>query len=247
MDRATLSTIAHTHHRLAAPVGEQQAQALLSRLSPPGAGRVLDLGCGLGAWLIRLLVLRPGLTAVGVDLALPADVEATASAAGVTDRVTWLQADVAAYEGDAADVVICIGASHAFGGLVPTLRAVRSHLRPGGQALLGDAIWERQPSAAAQAALEAAPDEFPQLAGLVAEVRAHGFEPGYGHVSTLEEWDDYEWSWTGSLTEWALREAPTPGDRREALEAARAHRDAWLHGYRGELGFVTLVLNDVAG
>lgn len=60
----------------------------------------------------------------------------------------------------------------------------------------------------------------------------------------LAEWDDYEWSWAGSLTEWALREALTDDDRREALEIARAHHDEWLRGYRGQLGFVTVVLYD---
>jgi hypothetical protein len=66
----------------------------------------------------------------------------------------------------------------------------------------------------------------------------------HGHVSSLEEWDEYEWSWTGSLADWALEPGRDPGDRAEALEAARAHRDAWLGGYRGVLGFATLVLVD---
>ncbi|MGZ4508677.1 MAG: hypothetical protein ACXVX0_15645, partial [Blastococcus sp.] len=69
-------------------------------------------------------------------------------------------------------------------------------------------------------------------------------EPGFGHVSTAAEWDDYEWSWTGSLATWALTEA---ADRAGALEAARTHRRQWLEGYRGQLGFVTLVLHDIAG
>jgi SAM-dependent methyltransferase len=240
MDRATLSRIAHGNHPIAAPVSEPRARVLLSRLSPPPGGRVLDLGCGSGVWLAELLDARQDLTGVGVDVALPPDV-----AHGRTDRITWVEADAARYEADPVDTVLCIGASHAFGGLAPTLDAVRRHLRRGGQVLLGDALWERPPSAAAQRALEAGPDEFPDLPGLLAQARASGFEPGYGHVSTLEEWDDYEWSWTGALTEWALREAPTAADREEALEVARRHRDEWLEGYRGQLGFVFVVLNDV--
>ena len=63
----------------------------------------------------------------------------------------------------------------------------------------------------------------------------------YAHVSDAAEWDDYEWSWTGSLTEWAL-DNPGHPDAAGALAAAREHRDQWLRGYRGVLGFVTLVL-----
>lgn len=83
------------------------------------------------------------------------------------------------------------------------------------------------------------------MAGFVAAAQEHEFEPGYGHVSTVQEWDDYEWCWTGSLAEWALRQAATAADRGHALEAARAHREAWLSGYRRQLGFVTVVLNDI--
>ncbi len=64
----------------------------------------------------------------------------------------------------------------------------------------------------------------------------------HGHVSSLEEWDEYEWSWTGSLADWALEPGRDPADRDQALAAAADHRDAWLDGYRGVLGFATLVL-----
>lgn len=89
------------------------------------------------------------------------------------------------------------------------------------------------------------PEDFPDLPELVTRTRKCGFEPGYGHVSTLAEWDDYEWSWTGSLVTWALQQARDPAAREQALSAAREHREAWLGGYRQQLGFVTLVLHDI--
>lgn len=110
--------------------------------------------------------------------------------------------------------------------------------------LLGDGIWDVPPTPAALTALDADADELPDLAGLVQLAVDHGFEVAHAHVSTLEEWDEYEWSWTGSLTDWALAADRDPDQRSEALEAARAHRDAWLRGYRGVLGFATLVLVD---
>jgi hypothetical protein len=63
----------------------------------------------------------------------------------------------------------------------------------------------------------------------------------YGHVSDESEWDDYEWSWVGSLTQWAL-DNPSHPEAREALAAARTHREGWLRGYRGTLGFACLLL-----
>ena len=248
MNRAEISRIAHTNHPIAAPVSVSAVRGLLARLDPPASGRVVDLGCGAGAWLFELLESRPDLTAVGVDTALHPDRELRAREHGVADRLTWIEADAATWaaaDGAPHGAVLCVGASHAFGGLDGTLDALRRHLQPGGRALVGETIWEGRPSAAAQEALDAGPDAFPTLAELVPRFEQHGFEVGYAHVSSAGEWDEYEWSWTGSLVAWAQRGAVSAADREEALAAARAHRRSWIEGYRGELGFVTAVLHDI--
>ena len=245
MDRARLSAIAHRWHPVAAPVSDDAVDRLVERAAPPGRGTALDLGCGTGAWLLALLAARSGLDGVGVDTSAPALDAARdrAAMAGMVGRAVFVQADAATWTGEPADVVLCIGAAHAFGGTAGALAAARRHLRPGGRVLFGDGFWESGPSDRALQGLGAAPGELPDLTGLLAGVGRAGFEPGYAHLSTLAEWDEYEWSWTGSLTEWALTEA-TPAEREEALLAARTHRSQWLEGYRGELGFLTAVLHD---
>ncbi len=245
MNRTEISEIAHRRHPLAAPVAAEQAQLLLSWLSPPPGGRAVDLGCGYGVWLLELVEQHSDLNAVGVDVALPTANQQRAQERGLEGRLQWAEADAASWHDGLFDVVLCVGASHAFGGLAGTLAALRRHLRPGGQALLGDTFWEAPPSRTAQQVLRAGPDDFPDLTGVLDSVREYGFEPGYGHISTLQEWDEYEWAWIGSLTHWALREAPDHEERQQALDAAREHRRAWLHGYRGQLGFATLVLHDI--
>jgi len=249
MDRAEISRIAHEAHPIAAPVSDQSLRRLVAAVGAQGSSAVLDLGCGQGEWLLRALQVHPDAAGVGVDLSRPAlrEAERAAAALGLSGRVRWALADAAEWPPEPRDVVLCIGASHAFEGLDGTLAALRSHLRPGGQALLGDGIWERPPTPEAQAALQASPDDYPDLAGLVARARHHGFEITDGHVSTIEEWDDYEWAWTGSLIRWALTQPIGSADRDEALTAARDHRDAWLGGYRQQLGFATLALADVLG
>lgn len=250
MDRARISAIAHRWHPVAAPVSDDAVHRLVGRLAPPDApGRrrtAVDLGCGPGAWLLALLGARPVFDGVGVDTSAPAldTARDSAAMAGLVGRAAFVQADAATWSGgEPADAVLCVGAAHAFGGTAGALAAARRHLRPGGRVLFGDGFWESGPSERALAGLGAAPGELPDLPGLLAEAGRAGFEPGYGHVSTLAEWDEYEWCWTGALTEWALVEAPA-GEREEALAAARAHRTQWLEGYRGELGFLTVVLHD---
>lgn len=245
MNRQQISAVAHAHHPIAGPLSDDSVAALLARALPSGPGSVLDLGCATGAWLARALRARPGLRAEGVDI----DAETLArardalAAEGLADRVTLHAQDARNFtSAHRFDLVLCVGAAHAFGGLLPTLEAVRRHLAPGGKVLVGDAFWEREPD---RNTLDAgfAAEEYTDLAGTVDRIVRDGWIPVHGHTSTLEEWDDYEWSWTGSLAEWALDDPGSP-DARDALDAAAEHRDAWLRGYRGTLGFVTLVLRD---
>lgn len=247
MDFLRASDIAHAEHPIAAPVAPEAVRALVRHLGPVPAGATfLDLGCGYGRWLMEALAAHPGTTGVGVDRVLPAGLAQEATGRGLTGRVRWVEADAQDWTGDElVDVVLCVGATHAFGGLDGTLQAARRHLRPGGRLVLGDGIWDAPPSPAALEHLEIGADDMPDLAGLVERVQAAGWEPGHGHVSSLAEWDEYELSWTGSLTTWALHDAPTQQDRTDALEIARSHRTAWLRGWRRHLGFATLVLHDV--
>ncbi|MEU9252717.1 class I SAM-dependent methyltransferase [Streptomyces sp. NPDC048270] len=243
MDRRQISSIAHTDHPVAAPLSDGSVRTLLDRARPGTGARLLDLGCGSGTWLMRALAARPDLRADGVD----SDAQAVAAArraaeeAGLADRIAFHAQDAAQFSSPHRyGLVLSIGATHAFGGLLPTLKAADSQLAPGGSVLLGECFWEREPG---REILDAgfAADDYDDLAATVDHVSAAGWVPLHGHVSTLQEWDDYEWSWTGSLSRWAL-DHPEHPDHAQALEAAAAHRAAWLHGYRGTLGFVTLLL-----
>ncbi|MFG3056532.1 SAM-dependent methyltransferase [Kitasatospora sp. NPDC048239] len=245
MDRQTISRLAHVHHPIAAPITDDSVARLLDRASAhTGTGRALDLGCGEGAWLVRLLTARPNWQAVGVDLDVAALTRAreTAQALGVERRIGLHHTDAGEFKAaEPFDLVLNVGATHAFGGLLPTLAAAREHLAPGGLVLVGEGFWEREPSQAALDGLGAAREDFADLATTTDRVIADGWTPVYGYVSSPQEWDDYEFSWTGSLAAWALAHPEHP-DAAAARAAADRHRTEWLHGYRGTFGFVTLLL-----
>jgi ubiquinone/menaquinone biosynthesis C-methylase UbiE len=244
MDRSEIFDIAHRRHPIAAPVSRPSLRELVSWLEPPAGGRAVDLGCGEGEWLQELLLAQPGMTGVGVDHMMPSTAAQRSEQRQLTDRVSWVETDASTWQDGLFDVVVCVGASHAFGGLDEMLTAVSKHLRAGGQAIVGDSIWEGEPSPAVLAALEVSADAYPQLAGLVETMQRHGLEPSFIHTSTVTEWDDYEFSWSGSVVDWALREAPTAQDREQALGAARDHRRDYLQAWRNQFGFATAVLHD---
>jgi SAM-dependent methyltransferase len=243
VDRSQISHLAHADHPIAAPLSDASVELLL-RQALTGRARVLDLGCGDGTWLLRALQLHPGLTATGVDLSDHgfAATRAHATQAGVADRLLLQCADAREYAPtERFDAVLCVGAAHAFGGLEPTLAAAARHLADGGVLLVGDGFWERTPSQAVLDLLDASPDDYGDLASTVERVQALGWVPLHGHVSSLPEWDAYEWAWTGALARWAL-DHPDDPDFDQVLAVADEHRSQWLNGYRGTLGFVTLLL-----
>ncbi|MFX4290779.1 SAM-dependent methyltransferase [Streptomyces bohaiensis] len=245
MDAYHRHTVTHADHPVAAPLSDRAVAVVLDRTVPrDGTVRLLDLGCGEAVWLRRALAARPGATAVGVDLDEPglAVGRRAAEREGVADRLRLVREDAALHVSDRpVDTVLCVGATHAFGGLLPALEAAHGHLADGGTVVVGEGFWEREPEGAALDALGCGPDAYDDLPGTVRRVTDGGWVPVYGHVSTVEEWDDYEWSWTGSLARWAL-DHPDHPSAAEAAATAREHRDAWLGGYRGTLGFLTLTL-----
>jgi SAM-dependent methyltransferase len=238
--------ITHAGHPVAAPLADDAVAELLDAALAhrPGAGRLLDLGCGQAAWTLRALAGRPGAAAVGVDVngAALARAAAEAGRLGLAGRLALRETPAADYAtAEPFDAVLCVGATHAFGGLLPALTAARAHLAPGGCVIVGEGFWEREPTAAALAALGAARGDYADLTTTVRLTAEDGWAPVFGHVSTAAEWDAYEWRWSGNLTRWALDHPDDPGAA-GAWQTAAEHRAGWLSGYRGVLGFVTLVL-----
>ena len=243
MEFSRASMIAHARHPIAAPVPADRLAELVGRCPSGGTGVAVDLGCGAGEWLLGWLERWPAGRGLGVDLSGSALDQAAVSAAAreLGDRVRWLEADASTWRDEPVDVAFCVGSTHAFGGLAPTLIRLAEMLPPGGRALLGDGFWERPPSETTLRVLDATPDELPSLAGLLATCELHGFGVTFAYVSSRGDWQDYEFSWVGSLTEWALTTAEEP-EKSEALLMAQEHRGDWLNGYRDELGFVTVAL-----
>lgn len=245
MNREQVSRLAHADHPIAAPLDDDSVRRLLEHGVPHDGARALDLGCGGGEWLLRALSGYPGLRAEGVDIS-EGSLEHAREAArvrGVQERLVLHHEDAAGFPASHAfDLVISVGATHAFGGLPATLAAARRHLAPGGRVLVGDGFWTREPSPGAVEML----GELSDLPTTMDRVVADGWTPVHGHISTRQELDAYEWAWTGSLASWAL-DHPDDPDSSQALTTATTHRADWLRTYRDVLGFVCLVLRPTSG
>lgn len=245
VNRDQMSTIAHTRHPIRSPVDDDAVRELLEHgISRPDA-RVLDLGCGCGEWLLRALSAAPRLRAEGVDTSADALARAREAAdrLGVRERLALHHMPAADFVAPHRfDLVLNVGASHAFGGLLPTLAAARAHLAPGGRVLIGDGYWEQEPSADAVEIF----GDLTDLATTLDEVAADGWVPLHGHISSRRELDAYEWACWGSLAAWAL-DHPDDPDSSGLLATAAERRSEWLRTYRDSFGFVSLVLRSTHG
>ncbi|MFC7326172.1 SAM-dependent methyltransferase [Marinactinospora rubrisoli] len=227
-----------------APLSDARARRLVERLVHPAPATVLDFGCGWGELLLRLLEAAPGAVGTGVDTdgSLLARGHAAAVARGMADRVSFVEGPAATWR-EPADLVVCVGASHAFGDTADALRALRRAVRPGGRALFGDGFWERPPTPGELSRMwpKASADDYPDLAGLVDLAVAAGFRPLWVEAASPDEWHDFESGFLADREHWLLEH----GDRPEA-EQVRAsverHRARWLRGYRGVWGFGYLTL-----
>ncbi|WP_435586008.1 SAM-dependent methyltransferase [Micromonospora aurantiaca (nom. illeg.)] len=158
MDRQRLSSIAHSHHPIAAPISGLNLNRLLRRAGRRPAARILDLGCGEGAWALQALAHYPDGHADGVDLS-PYALERAAEAAaerGLADRLTLHERDARSYVPDGDyDLVLCVGSTHAFGGFGGALELAGRHVNPDGILMVGEGFWQVPPTPDALAALGA--------------------------------------------------------------------------------------------
>jgi cyclopropane fatty-acyl-phospholipid synthase-like methyltransferase len=229
--RDELRALAQAKLRFNAPLSQARADALIDILPLAPGRHVLDLGCGWGELLLRIVAAHSAVTGTGVDTDRRALDRArrAAAARGLYDRVEFVDADLTTFD-DRGHLVLCVGAAHAWDSATVAVRELRERVEPGGTLLFADGFWERSPGADARRLF----GDLPVFDGLLQVARATGFEVVYAERSTQEEWDAFEESWRAGV-----ETAEDPALRLAAVERERDYRD----GYRGVLGFAWLVLS----
>lgn len=229
----------HTDLDFNAPLSDLHASELIATLHPLAHAEIVDLGCGWAELLLQLLGDDATTRGVGIDLDPVAVARARTSAdtRHLSDRVRLECADATVWSGH-VDIAIAIGASHAWGGTRPALAALRPLLRSGGRLLLGEGIWETPPT---PAALDAEPEEFTTVAGLVDLSVESGFRLLSMSTATLSEWDSFESRYCAGRERWLLANPDAP-DASQVRAQVDTHRAGWLHGYRRVLCFAYLTL-----
>ena len=236
------------------PLSEARATSLTERLTRNHPRTVLDIGCGWGELMLRILAAAPDATGVGIDLD---DDDLTrarvaAQARGLADRVTFARESGIGTTRAPADLVLCVGASQAVSDVQPpghiaaALTALRRLVTPGGRVLFGDGFWQRPPTEAELAAMwpGITAEELPDLAQIADLAVAAGFRPTWIETATEAEWEEFESAYQADEEEW-LAAHPDHPEAAELRQRLDEHRSYWLRGYRGLLGLAYLTLAPV--
>ncbi|MYW65926.1 methyltransferase domain-containing protein [Streptomyces sp. SID8379] len=233
------------------PLSEARAAGIVDRLAKAQPTTVLDIGCGWGELMLRVLDAVPGARGRGVDLNGDdlARGRANAKERGLAERAEFVEESATEAGLGTADLVICLSSSHALSSAQPplhtteALRALRRIVTPGGRVLLAEGYWQRPPTEAELGAMwpDARPDEYDDLAGLVDRAVEAGFRPAWIETANRDEWEEFESGYQSDVEEWlaAHGDHPLAEETRERVER---HRASWLRGYRDVLGIAYLTL-----
>lgn len=235
-----------------APLSEARADRLVAFLTEEEPSTVLDVGCGWGELLLRILEAAPAARGLGVDLdeAALAHAHRQAVDRGLAERATYEVQDAREVTGSFG-AVICIGASQIWGPDVQeaqqldyaaALTALRGLLPRGGRLVYGEGIWTAPPTPAATAPLAGRDDEYVTLGELVELAKAQGFAVMAAHEAGRDEWDTFESGFAAGYARWLAEHPDDDPDAQEVRELAARQHSAYFGGYRGILGLAYLHL-----
>jgi SAM-dependent methyltransferase len=247
MDGADLDQVLHARMRWNTPLSAEHAGLLMDRLDLRPGLRIADLGCGRGELLLQVVARaltdggsaarRASGTGVDTDAAALSHARSLARQRHLDQHVQFTQADAATWRSP-ADRTLCIGASHAFGGTEPALKALTQVTAPGGRLLFGDGYWASTPSPAATTIFGEAILSLPQL---LEASRAAGWRVIHLSTADQREWDDFESTFRAGRQEWLLAHGDDPraAEVRDWLDARERQ---YIDTYRGIFGFAYLIL-----
>ncbi|MGI8925359.1 MAG: SAM-dependent methyltransferase [Tepidiformaceae bacterium] len=236
MDRWAYFAITHRDHVICNPTSSAKIDELIALLDLPQDARVLDIACGKGEVLVRVLekYLASG---VGVDLSPPFAEAARRLVASrlPAGKAEIIEADGADYEAEPGsfDLPMCLGASWVFGGYRQTLRALRAFVKPGGLVVSGEPFRYRpdQPPPPGESG-----SAFGSHAANAGAGAGEGLALLYTIVSSRDDWDRYEGlQWRAA--ERHAREHPGDPDAAEVLAKQREQRAQYLAEGRDSLGW----------
>jgi SAM-dependent methyltransferase len=244
MDTWKFYDITHREHVVCNPTSEEKLDRLVGLLRLPPDTRVLDIACGKGEFLIRLIEAY-GVHGTGVDISphFIAAAEERLKARVPGAEVTLLQMNGADFRPDEPpgfSVASCLGASWIFGGHAGTLERLATMVEPGGWVIAGEPYWLQEPSERYLESTGETRESFGTHASNVEVGEQRGLDLVHTLVSSKDDWDRYEglqWYATANYA----RTHPEDPDLPELVGQVAKNKAVYLRWGRETVGWAIYV------
>jgi SAM-dependent methyltransferase len=222
--------IAERDHELQNPTSVEKLVLLGDRLRLGPGSRVLDIASGRGGPAL-VLARSFGCTVEGIEIApeFRAAAVERAAAEGLADRLSFRLGDASreAFEPGVYDVALCLGATFVFGGLGPTLEALRPCVRTGGHLVVGEPYWRTSPP---PADYDDRDPPYTSLEATVTEIESHDVSVVGVIAASQDDWDRYETLHWRAVEEWLAENGADPDAADVRSRHERGKRDYLGHG-----------------
>jgi len=233
--------VVDSRHELQNPTSPEKILLLGEALGLDESSRVLDIGAGRGGPAV-LLAREFGCRILCVEpwREFADAIREGAQAAGVGHLVEVVESKAQDFEIEAAgfDAALCIGATFAFDGLVPTVEALARAVPPAGAIAVGEPFWREWPL---PRDFELREDEgFLPLAETVDRFESGGVELVALITSSQDDWDRFESLKWLTLDQW-LAANPDHPQAEEFRTEGRYRRDRHFRWRRDLMGWAIFV------
>jgi len=196
--------------------------------------RVLDIGCGK-AWVMRQWGTRFAIEGIGLETNRTFIDYALAHAPAI-GSLRYVRGPAQAFSAppNSFDIVMCVGATFALGGLVPALDWMVAGCRPGGSIVLGDMTLKHRPLSAGK---EILPHDALDTIGII---ERHGAEVSATISASDADFERYVSHHRHSTLRWA-REHPSHAAHADVLKRSGADWNYYLKWIRPYLGWTIFV------
>ena len=234
--------VVESRHRLQNPTSPDKIRLLGEQLRLDRSTQVLDVAGGHGGPAV-LLAQQFGCRVTSVELrsAFAAAAREHARAAGVGDLVDVVEADAKEFrtEQSAYDTAVSLGASFAFGGLVPTVQALVRAVPAGAFVAVGEPFWRSWPLPTGFEPADG--EDLLPLRATVERLESAGEVELVSLIaSSHDDRDRYDALHWSTLDDW-LRAKPDDPQADEFRDRARYYRDRYLGWTRELLGWAIFV------
>lgn len=226
-----ISFAAHQDLAYANPFSAAQMDCLIQAAHHHRANKAVEIGCGSGAFVLALAQQQQiHLAALDINPLSLERARQQAAQLPLLGEVSFLQTDAQSFfaaHTEPYDLIICLGASQAFGTPHQALQSLSQRLAKGGMLIFAELMWAQAPAAEFIAFLQVQESDYWQAPEADSIFRENGLQLQQSLYASAQSWQEYE----AAVMAGRLRFA-NKLDNFEQAEQVRQMAQTWQTAYQ---------------